>query len=85
MSWERKIGDEVASFGVSGFLYNSHFMPYDRLTESIWSPLRGYCINGPLIDREARNISVLEITWGTWKQLFPESYVLSTETGYDRN
>ncbi len=33
----RDVGGYVTTFGVSGLLYNSNLMPYDRLTRSYWS------------------------------------------------
>lgn len=43
------------------------------------------CVNGELIGKEAKTIQVVETSWETWKQLYPQSMVLSTDTGYSRN
>ncbi|MFB3078248.1 MAG: DUF3179 domain-containing (seleno)protein, partial [Lysobacterales bacterium] len=36
------------SFGVSGLLYNSDVLMYDRQTDSLWSQIMGRAISGPL-------------------------------------
>ena len=36
------------SFGVSGLLYNSDLLLYDRQTNSLWSQIMGQAITGPL-------------------------------------
>ena len=37
--WERTINRSVTTFGVSGLLYNSNLVPYDRRTDSNWSQM----------------------------------------------
>jgi hypothetical protein len=73
------------TFGVSGLLYNSNLIPYDRETDSNWSQMLNLCVNGELVGKEAKPILVIETTWQTWRQLYPQSMVLSTDTGYSRN
>jgi hypothetical protein len=82
--WDRKIIGKVTTFGVSGLLYNSNLIPYDRETDSNWSQIGLQCVNGPLVGTEAVTIGVVETKWGTWKKIYPESKVLSTNTGYNR-
>jgi len=40
------------SFGVSGLLYNSDLLLYDRQTESLWSQISKQAIAGPLAGTE---------------------------------
>lgn len=84
LAWSRYISGEKSSFGVSGLLYNANIIPYDRLTNSLWSQIRMSCINGPLQDKLPQNFSLIEIPWKTWKQIYPDGLVLSRETGFNR-
>lgn len=40
IAFNAKINDQTLSFGVSGLLYNSDVLLYDRETESLWSQLK---------------------------------------------
>lgn len=71
--------------GVSGWLYNSNILPYDRLTGTIWSQMLFKAVAGEEIGRKAEAFDMLETTWGTWKKMFPQTQVLSDETGFNRN
>lgn len=84
-NWNRQINGSVTTFGVSGFLYNSNLIPYDRSTESLWSQMRLDCINGALIGSNVSTFHTVETTWSTWKQMYPNTKVLSTNTGYNRH
>ena len=85
ISWNRNINGKETTFGVSGLLYNSNLIPYDRNTESFWSQMRLDCIHGDLINYKAESYTVIETTWKTWKTIFPNTKVLSLNTGYDWN
>lgn len=73
--------------GTSGFLYRSNKLMYDKATQSLWSTLEGRPVIGPLVDKgiELAYLSVVTTTWGQWKELHPETTVLSLNTGYNRN
>lgn len=85
IGWDRIINNEETTFGVSGLLYNSNMIPFDRNTESLWSQLRLECINGDLISERAKNHIFLETSWKTFKQAYPQAEVLTTETGFSRS
>ena len=40
IGWDRTIDGNVTTFGVSGLLYNSNLIPYDRRTNSNWSQMQ---------------------------------------------
>lgn len=83
-AWNRRINGAITSFGVSGLLYNSNLIPYDRSTNSEWSQLLLKSIHGPNKDKEIDIFQVVETTWGTWKQMYPSTQVMTTNTGFDR-
>lgn len=85
IAWNRKINGEITTFGVSGLLYNTNLIPYDRLTNSNWSQIRLDCVNGSLLGDEIETYQMVETTWKTWKGMFPNSSVVTTNTGFSRN
>jgi len=83
--WKGIAGGNSSTFGVSGLLYNANLILYDRNTDSHWSQLGLECVNGPLIRDVPELIDVVETNWGTWKALYPNSEVLSIDTGFSRS
>ncbi|MCB0644307.1 MAG: DUF3179 domain-containing protein [Phaeodactylibacter sp.] len=84
MAWGRSLADGVTTFGVSGLLHNNNLMPYDRSTGSLWSQLRMDCVSGTWAGTAAEVFNLLETSFLTATQLFPEALVLNTNTGYNR-
>ncbi|MEQ9216885.1 MAG: DUF3179 domain-containing protein [Cyclobacteriaceae bacterium] len=85
INWSRTIGGKTTTFGVSGLLYNSNLIPYDRNTNSNWSQMLNQSVEGSLIGWSAELLPALETTWGTWKKMFPDTKIISTNTGFDRS
>lgn len=85
IGWNREINGKVTTFGVSGLLYNSNLIPYDRETDSNWSQIRLDCVNGDLSGSEIETFTLVETTWGTWKEMYPDTRVVSSGTGYNRD
>jgi hypothetical protein len=83
--WNRVLDGEETTFGVSGLLYNTNLIPYDRKTDGSWAQMQNKCVNGPFRGDEIETMPVIEMNWSTWKEMFPFSQVLSTNTGHDRN
>jgi hypothetical protein len=84
IGWNRVVKGKKTTFGVSGLLYNTNLIPYDRETNSNWSQILNECVNGPLLGEKADLIPLFETDWKTWKTLYPNSKVLSNNTGYSR-
>ena len=82
--FERVINGQEVEFGTSGKLYNSNLVMYDRLTDSYWSQAMGKAITGELTGYELNIIPFDVITWQDWKNLFPDTVVLTTDTGHVR-
>lgn len=85
IGWDRVINGEETTFGVSGLLFDTNLMPYDRASSSTWSQQQLRCVNGANIGQRARLYSFVETTWATWKEAYPESQVLNTNTGINRS
>lgn len=85
MIFDRKIKDEVRTFGVSGMLYQSDVLMYDRQSESLWSQLKMEAVSGPLSGSGLELLPSAHLTWKAWKEKHPDGEVLSTDTGHGRN
>ena len=83
--WNRDLDGKVTTFGVSGLLYNTNIIPYDRETDSNWSQLFDGAIHGDLKGTRPENFMVLETKWETWKKMYPNSEVVNYNTGFSRN
>jgi hypothetical protein len=85
IAWNRLLNGQETTFGVSGLLYNSNLMPYDRASNSTWSQMKMLSVNGGLIGQKADIFPIIESSWKTIKQLYPNAKVVTTETGYSRS
>lgn len=85
IAYNRKINGEVNEFGVSGLLFRNNLIMYDRRTDSRWSQMQLRAVNGSLSGLEGETIQVVESTWETWKNMYPDAKVLTTNTGFARN
>ena len=81
------VDDETTalSFGVSGLLYQSDVLLYDRQTESLWSQVMGEAVVGPLKGTSLPQMPVFHTSWRDWRTKHPTTQVLSLETGFGRD
>jgi hypothetical protein len=84
MGWPQDFQNNETEFGVSGLLYNSNLIAFDRNTNSNWSQMRLQAVSGPLKGTEMPVIQLVETRWSVWKSMFPETLVVSSNTGWDR-
>jgi len=85
MAFDSNINGQVLSFGVSGLLYNSDVLLYDRETESLWSQLLAKAVTGRYKGTGLKMLPVKHTTWADWKRFHPSTLVLSKNTGYWRS
>lgn len=85
MVFDGKINGKNLTFGVSGLLYQSDMLLYDRKTDSLWSQIKGEAVTGPLMGARLKLLSSTQTSWGAWKKTHPETLVLSEDTGYQRD
>lgn len=87
LAFERKVDGIITEFGVSGKLHNSDLVMYDRYEGSMWQQVTGEAIVGPAAQRNEvlTQLPISTTTWGQWKSEFPETEVLSTNTGFTRD
>ena len=84
IGWGRRINGVETTFGVSGLLYNTNLIPFDRLTDSNWSQILQESVNGELRGQEVELYQLLETNWAAAQLLFPGIRVVSTSTGFSR-
>ena len=85
VAFESKAGGRALRFGVSGLLYNSDVLLYDRETHSLWSQIRAQAVAGPLKGGRLAAVPVLHTTWADWRARHRDSLVLSQKTGFSRD
>lgn len=85
IAFDAVVDGNPLEFGVSGLLYNSDVLLYDRQTESLWSQLEYKAISGPMVGKELTVLPTANTTWKNWRQKHPETLVLSENTGFKRD
>ncbi|KMP12529.1 hypothetical protein UR09_00215 [Candidatus Nitromaritima sp. SCGC AAA799-A02] len=85
MVFDAMIKKRKMTFGVSGLLYQSDLLLYDHQTESLWSQIESEAVTGPLTGTRLKLLSSTHTTWGQWKKKYPETRVLSDQTGFRRD
>ncbi|MFQ5701743.1 MAG: DUF3179 domain-containing protein [Acidobacteriota bacterium] len=83
--FDASLGGQRAIFGVSGLLYNSDVLLYDRRTQSLFSQLMFQAITGPLRGTKLETIPVRITTWNVWKTSHPRTTVLTRSLPYLRD
>lgn len=74
--------NQALTFGVSGLLYNSDVLLYDRETESLWSQLQMQAVTGPRKGEKLKMLASSHTTWQEWLSRYPDTEVLSEDTGF---
>jgi hypothetical protein len=89
--FDRRIGGTVREFGISGLLWNSNLLLYDRQSdgrqESLWSQVNMRAVTGPAAKAGLRMtfLPAELTTWREWQLKHPSTRVLSNRTGHLRN
>lgn len=83
--YEGSVNGRALTLGVSGLLYNSDVLLYDRETQTLWSQILSKAINGPLSGQKLTMISSSQTSWAKWLKQHPNTKVLSTDTGFNRD
>lgn len=83
--FDRRVGNELYEFGVSGLLRNSDLIMYDRTTESLWQQFTGEGIVGDHAGNQLTFLASSLVSFADFREAFPEGQVLSRETGFSRS
>jgi hypothetical protein len=75
--FDRRVGGETLTFGVSGFLYQANQVLYDLQTRSLWSQLAEGAVTGAMRGHRLELLAAAEQPWGVWRSAHPRTRVLS--------
>ena len=85
--FDRRVAGETLTFGVSGLLYQSNLLMYDRAgthaAESLWCQLQARAVAGPAA-AATRTLSIVPFAlarWEEWQAARPETTVLAPIDG----
>lgn len=84
MAFDASLNNERHIFGVSGLLYNSDVLLYDRNTGSLWSQIKAEAISGEYVNNALTQVPLSNTTWQDWRTRYPDTRVLSNDTGHLR-
>jgi len=79
------IGYIGKNLGVSGKLYNSNLVFYDRETDTNYPQILGVGLDKGGRSEVLATFPITTTTWGVWKAAHPETKVLSEDTGFGRD
>ncbi len=82
--YSRRLAGKVLTFGNTSALYESDMVMLDYETGSYWWQVAGEAIVGELTGEELGLLPSTMTTWQKWEQLYPNSLVLSRNTGFTR-
>ncbi|MBQ27928.1 MAG: hypothetical protein CMH81_07310 [Nitrospiraceae bacterium] len=82
--FDRQVGTKLLTFGNTSGLYESDMVMYDHQTKSYWFQVRGEAIVGSLTGTRLTLLPAFLLPWSEWLTLYPNTKVLSRETGFSR-
>lgn len=85
MVFESMIEGKHLVFGVSGLLYHSDVLMYDRETQSLWTQLGMQAVSGPNVGKKLKWLPSEQMSFQVWKSKYPQGKVLSLDTGHKVN
>ncbi|MEX2206454.1 MAG: DUF3179 domain-containing protein [Myxococcota bacterium] len=83
--FDRRIAGTTRRFGVSGLLYRSDLLMFDRETESLWSQISAAAVTGPSRGQRLSIVRARMDRWGQWRRAHPETTILARATGHARD
>ena len=84
MVFSRHYKNQILEFGVSGKVYNSNLVMYDRQTESWWLQFTGEAVVGELTHAKLDLLSSQIVSFAQFQQSYPDGKVLSNNTGFNK-
>lgn len=72
------------SFGVSGLLYESNLILFDRETQSYWSQMLQLAVHGSRRGERPTTMQVIELPFSTLVAMYPDAMVMTRDTGHSR-
>ena len=85
IAFKSDVAGKLLKFGVSGLLYNSDVLLFDRQTQSLWSQILAKAVSGPMKGANLTAIPITHTSWADWRKRHPDTLVLTEETGFKRD
>jgi hypothetical protein len=85
MVFDREVAGATRRFGVSGLLYRSDLLMFDRESESLWSQIAAVAVAGPASGERLQLLRSRQQSWRRWREAHPQTSILSPATGHVRN
>ena len=85
LAFDAVVEGSFRQFGVSGLLFENNLIMFDRQTESLWNQLLIGAQCGPERGKDLSRVPILETTWEHWRSLYPQTTVVTANTGFLRN
>jgi hypothetical protein len=82
MVFSAYVGRVETTFAVSGLLYNSDVLLYDRASKSLWSQVLGRAVTGLMKGAELTLLAASHTSWEDWRRRYPHTLVMTTDTGH---
>jgi hypothetical protein len=87
--FDRRTPEGELEFGISGLLYNSNVLLFDRQKtdeeEGLWSQMMAQSVTGPHAKQTLATLPVELTTWDDWLKRHPNSQVLWSRASGSRN
>ena len=83
--YEAEVDGKPEIFGVSGKLYESNLLMYDKATESLWSQVQGDAVVGDKTGAKLALYPSQVLPFKAIREKYPNAQILSVETGYRRS
>jgi hypothetical protein len=77
--------ERILDFGVSGKLYNSNVLMYDRTTKGLWSQLAMAAVSGPLVGTRLKPVAFEVVPFRVLAERDDTVRIVSRETGHRRD
>jgi len=58
---------------------------YDHQTESLWLQVKRRAVTGPMTGTKLKRLASTVTSWEKWRKSYPETRVLSLNTGHERD
>ncbi len=73
------------TFGVSGKLYQSCLVMFDRTDDTLYSQPWALAVVGKNVNTSLTRVATVKTTLGEWLKKHPQSKILATKTGHNRD
>ncbi len=85
IAFKADVAGKSLKFGVSGLLYNSDVLLFDRQTQSLWSQILSKAVTGSMKGNTLTAVPITHTSWADWRRQQPDTLVLSEDTGFKRD